>query len=218
VQINSHSAEPLWNLQRHFMRQPKGNDFVTSNDLGSLTDWYGLHRSVPQQLITHLAYGQAADGDYIRLANKIKADTTEALQPGRWLINLFPTCTFMPIRLNQCYFALSEQRRSKICTCLGARRRFQTVGRRGASRFFTHGADTFLWSKRKICKPCLQRSSIFVNFNSQEHGVAPYSFVRECLEQLPAEYSPMEENIIMSAAASLFTGNYVLLFDVSNSC
>ncbi|KAG5725375.1 O-methylsterigmatocystin oxidoreductase [Termitomyces sp. T112] len=49
-----------------------------------------------QEFIVILTYGHRPHADHLRLAQMVAQHTGEALQPARWMVNMFPACIWFP--------------------------------------------------------------------------------------------------------------------------
>lgn len=51
-----------------------------------------LFRSNIQELIVLFAYGHKPDAAFIQMARTVMRQTSEALQPGKWIVKFIPAC------------------------------------------------------------------------------------------------------------------------------
>ncbi|KAI0759412.1 cytochrome P450 [Trametes elegans] len=122
--------------------------------------------SVTEELVVRFAYGRPPQSEYIERARLVMEETSEALQPGKWLVNVIPALMYVPVWFPGAHFQRWAAR---------ARQTFVDVTRL-----------PFLEVKRDV----------------HADSASP-SFVQFSLAN--SSHSPEEDDIIMSAAGSLYS-------------
>ncbi|KAM5543801.1 hypothetical protein V8D89_002418 [Ganoderma adspersum] len=141
-----------------------------------------IERNV-EALVVLFTYGRKPDEKYTALAREVMHQTGIALQPGRWAVNFYPA-------RKSCYF-IEENTHSDPSLVMYVPTWFPGAG---FQRWARDAKETFY----RLTREPFHRVKL-----EMAQGNAPMSFIRHSLETFGE--TPEEEDIIMSAAGSLFS-------------
>lgn len=107
-----------------------------------------LFRSNMQELIVLFTYGHKPDAAYIQMARTVMHQTSEALQPGRWIVNIIPACKFCFLINLKCHFDLFILF-SNVGSGMGTRCWFSEVGEGFERAISQDDKSTFLRAQKQ---------------------------------------------------------------------
>ena len=81
-----------------------------------------------EELLVRFTYGQDPNPEYRELAQKVMHETSIALQPGRWMVNLIPARAYAVHTFVLGRWHLTGPFSSHVCAFMGSWRGVQEVG------------------------------------------------------------------------------------------